>query len=88
MKGLNEIGTFTEAGLRNDVRALSASFGGGSDLGMIPRERVRPEATQRRSGWQNEVPIGPPPGVHLCDRMLDQQDRMDRAELRKRLGGG
>ena len=36
---------------------------------------------QRPSGWQKFDAIGPPPGVDICDRMMDAQDRRDKAAL-------
>jgi len=30
------------------------------------------------------TPIGPPPGVAACDRLMDAQDQKDRAELVER----
>jgi hypothetical protein len=32
------------------------------------------------TGWANEVPLGPQPGISLIDRQLDVQDAKDRAE--------
>jgi hypothetical protein len=40
---------------------------------------------QRGSGWAKPIPIESPPGIDLMDRMMDQQDRIDRAELAFRL---
>jgi hypothetical protein len=40
-------------------------------------EQQRPKGT----GWADPTPLRPPPGVDLCDRMLDAQDAKDRAEL-------
>ena len=34
----------------------------------------------RPSGWQKFDAIGPPPGVDICDRMMDAQDFRDRME--------
>jgi hypothetical protein len=39
------------------------------------------ELPSRPSGWQKFDPIGPPPGVDICDRMMDAQDRRDKAAL-------
>ena len=39
------------------------------------------EPTPRGTGWADFVPITQPPGVAICDAMLDAQDRRDRAEL-------
>jgi hypothetical protein len=40
---------------------------------------------QRGSGWRDEVPISSPPGIAICDRMVDAQDQLDRAELAMKL---
>jgi hypothetical protein len=40
---------------------------------------------QRGSGWIDERPLEPPPGIEHCDRLVDAQDRIDRAELALRL---
>jgi hypothetical protein len=38
------------------------------------------------TGWAHEVPLSPPPGVAQADKLMDAQDRRDRAELAQRLG--
>jgi hypothetical protein len=40
---------------------------------------------QRGSGWAEPNPLTPPPGVELCDRIMDMADRQDRADLERRL---
>jgi hypothetical protein len=40
------------------------------------------------TGWQEPRPLGPPPGVALADKLMDEQDRRDRAELARKLGKG
>jgi hypothetical protein len=42
--------------------------------------------TAPKQGWQEPAPLGPPMGVPLMDRMMDQQDAIDRRE-RQRLFG-
>ena len=32
------------------------------------------------TGWAQPAPLAPPPGVALCDAMMDAQDAKDRAE--------
>jgi hypothetical protein len=39
----------------------------------------------RGSGWVSERPLEPPQGIAHCDRSVDAQDRIDRAELALRL---
>ena len=40
---------------------------------------------QRGSGWVDERKLEPPPGIAIMDRMMDEQDRLDRTELALRL---
>jgi hypothetical protein len=35
---------------------------------------------ERGTGWVNPQPIQSPPGVALADRLMDEQDKLDRAE--------
>jgi hypothetical protein len=32
------------------------------------------------TGWAHEIPLGPPPGVAVCDRLMDARDAGDKAE--------
>ncbi len=50
------------------------------------QNRAVPEQNPRGSGWVAEIPIGPPAGVELCDRLIDTQDILDRVELEQQLG--
>jgi hypothetical protein len=57
--------------------------------GMIPEQpsNVRPDSgAANTSGWRDATPIGPPPGVAQADKLMDHQDKLDRAELAQRLG--
>jgi hypothetical protein len=38
------------------------------------------------TGWAREIPLSNPPGVKQADRLMDEQDRRDRAELARKLG--
>jgi hypothetical protein len=38
------------------------------------------------TGWAREIPLSPPPGVAQADRLMDHQDKLDKAELAQRLG--
>jgi hypothetical protein len=58
--------------LRSDARRPNAVTGGAT----APSQPV-----QRGSGWVSPAPLTPPPGIEHCDRMMDEQDRIDRAEL-------
>src|SRR6476659_870244 len=40
---------------------------------------------QRGSGWAKPIPVEPPPGVAIADRLMDRQDEIDKAELAVKL---
>jgi hypothetical protein len=40
---------------------------------------------RRGSGWAPERKIEPPPGIDLMDKIMDQADAQDRADLQRRL---
>jgi hypothetical protein len=40
---------------------------------------------RRGSGYRDEAPLGPPPGIDLMDRMMDAQDAQDRIELARKI---
>jgi hypothetical protein len=40
---------------------------------------------QRGDGWAKERKIEPPPGVPIMDRLMDMQDKIDKADLQRRL---
>ncbi len=42
---------------------------------------------ERGSGYRDAVPLGPPPGVPIMDRLMDMQDQIDKADLARRLAG-
>jgi hypothetical protein len=46
---------------------------------------TNPQPQQRGSGWRDEVPISSPPGIELCDRLVDVQDKIDQAELARKI---
>jgi hypothetical protein len=51
---------------------------GPSSQGVIPSSQqmsnVRTGGGPRGTGWQREVPIGPPPGIHHIDRLMLHDD--------------
>jgi hypothetical protein len=58
-----------------------------SPTGMIPRESgARAPVPSPTPGWSDPAKLGPPPGVAQADKLMDEQDRRDRAELAQRLG--
>ena len=64
------------SGLQADLRAFQQQQRAASS----PAEPQR----QRGSGWVEPRPLEPPPGVALADRLVDAQDKIDRAELIQR----
>jgi hypothetical protein len=48
----------------------------------------RPGGVQitRGTGYRDAVPLGPPPGISLLDKLVDAQDALDRADRERRLG--
>jgi hypothetical protein len=63
-------------GLRADALKRNPVTGGAAPA---------PQAQQRGSGWIEERPLEPPPGIALADRLMDHQDKIDRAELALKL---
>jgi hypothetical protein len=60
---------------------------GPSAQGVIPSSQPLSNirtGSAGRSGWAHEVPLGPPPGVNILDRIMDHEDAKDRAELVER----
>src|SRR5262245_28666531 len=43
------------------------------------------QPVQRGTGWARPIPVEPPPGIKIIDAMMDEQDRIDRAELALRI---
>ena len=57
--------------------------------GMIPAtqgtaDRAPANVPGSGTGWGAATPLGPPPGVAQADRLMDEADRRDRAELVER----
>ena len=63
--------------LRGDARKPNPVTGGPNPQ---PTSQV-----QRGSGWQQPRPLEPPPGIAIMDRMMDEQDKIDKAELALRI---
>jgi len=40
----------------------------------------QPQQTQRGSGWIDERPLGPPPGISIIDEMCEAADQRERRE--------
>jgi hypothetical protein len=56
--------------------------------GLIPDDAGGSPAPIRGSGWQNPRAMELPAGVRWVDQLCDVQDAIDKAELRRKLGGG
>ena len=69
-----------------DFRGIAQEQGRVSQPGMLPQKGSG--EVVRGNGWREPRPLEGPPGVAICDQMMDVQDAMDRKELKKRLGGG
>src|SRR5262249_62175413 len=63
--------------IREDARKPNAVTGGANPQ---PTNQV-----QRGSGWAKPIPLEPPPGIALCDRLMDAQDAQDRIELARKI---
>ena len=48
---------------------------------------AREPEVKRGSGWGDPAPLSQPPGIKYIDQQIDVQDAIDRAELKRRLGG-
>jgi hypothetical protein len=67
-----------------DTRRASYPEPGGFGPPKTGSEPVKP----RGSGWVEPAKLDNPPGLKYVDQQLDVADAIDKAELRRRLGGG
>jgi hypothetical protein len=58
---------------------------GAGASGQVAKVSSSPGLPGTTNGWREAAPIGPPPGVALADRLMDEADRRDRIELAERL---
>jgi hypothetical protein len=73
------------AWLREDARAFALQRQGQSASANVrpvgaPKVVTANEPAAKASGFVEPRPMGSPPGVALADRIVDAQDRKDRAE--------
>lgn len=69
-----------------DMRGIAMEQAHGlSAPGMFPASGEG-KPIVRGSGWQEPKPLEGPPGVAICDQMVDVQDAVDRRELERKLG--
>jgi len=78
------------ASIREMVNAIPESVMGGIRSDALKPNPVTQGAApqpqpQRKGGWVQPRPIEPPPGIGLCDRLMDAQDEIDKAELALKL---
>jgi hypothetical protein len=72
------------ADLRADARTPNpVTEASSSTVRGTPAALSQPQ--QRGTGWRDEIPLSSPPGVAIADKLMDAQDRIDRAELAMRL---
>jgi hypothetical protein len=70
------------------MRSIVSDFRSGpaAPSSAIPPERAEHQvAVKRGTGWQDQIPLRPPEGSAIIDRLMDAQDRIDRAELAQKL---
>jgi hypothetical protein len=65
-----------------EVRGILRDGRATQNLRPLAEASARPRVAQEnRSGWREAQPLSPPPGVGLADKLVDAQDRRDRAAL-------
>jgi len=70
------------------VRSLVSDFRGGpSQPSSIAGAPAVQHKKQGGSGWNDPLPLSNPPGVQLADRLMDQQDQIDRIRRKRMLKG-
>jgi len=81
------VGGVSDADAQDIARTRHAPTGP-SSAGIVPSSQqlsnVRGTNAVRGTGWAREIPLSNPPGVALADKLMDEQDRRDRAELIER----
>ena len=70
------------ADLRADARKPNPIQASQSPITSTPSAQSQPQ--RKGTGWVEERPLGNPPGVALADRLMDHQDKIDKAELIER----
>jgi len=53
--------------------------------GAVTGVHLGGNAPVNTGGWGAATPLGPPPGVAQCDRLMDAADARDRIELAQRI---
>jgi hypothetical protein len=70
-------------GIREDARKPNPLAASQSPITSTSSSQPTSQV-QRGTGYRDAVPLGPPPGIEHCDRLVDAQDKIDRAELIER----
>ena len=60
--------------------------------GVSPPSSIAPsgptvQTKKPGTGWSKEIPLTTPPGTELADRLMDQQDQIDRIRRERMLRG-
>jgi hypothetical protein len=68
-----------------NAERAAANFSTGGPTGMIPRTTTAPAPASpaNTSGWQNQRPLGPQPGIDLIDRIVTAADQRERHEAQR-----
>jgi len=70
------------------IRSIVSDFRGGpSQPSSIAGAPAVQHKKQGGSGWNDPLPLSNPPGVNLADRLMDQQDQIDRIRRKRMLKG-
>ena len=89
----DDLRAFEAAAPTSAVREDAQSLRGGvpPPSGMLPTTsqigevHTAPGIVGSGRGWVMPAPLGPPPGVAQADRIVDEFDRRDKADLAERL---
>src|SRR5262249_43329894 len=70
------------------VQSLVRDFSRGvsQPSSIVPSEPTI-QRKEKGSGWSKPIPLGNPSGVEIADRLMDQQDRIDRIRRERMLKG-
>jgi predicted XRE-type DNA-binding protein len=72
--------------LARDLRAdLARGNPINQSVAQLTPDRGRAQVEIRGSGWANPNPLTTPAGLDICDRLVDMQDKIDKADLQRRL---
>jgi hypothetical protein len=71
------------------ARDLRADLARGNPISqsqaMLTPDRGGRGVEIRGTGYRDAIPLAAPPGVALADRLMDMQDKIDKADLQRRL---